>query len=175
MLWRWGALFTDDDELAEKFRWIRVHGQERKHHHPILGLNGRFDTIQAAILLEILEVFPDEVVNRQNLGQTYSTALADLEGLTVPSIGEHNTSVFAQYTILCNNRDSIQNTLKENDIPCVSYYSVPLHLQPVFQNLNHRVGDFPVAEKVAYQCLSLPMSPYLSEDDQNKIISSIIS
>ena len=168
-----GALFTNNDELAEKFRWIRVHGQERKHHHPILGLNGRMDTLQAAILLEILEVFPDEVIKRQNLGQTYSESLTKHQGLTTPRIGDHNTSVYAQYTILSDQREEIQKSLKEKDIPSVSYYSVPLHLQPVFKKLGHKEGDFPVAEKVANQCLSLPMSPYLSEDDQTKVINVI--
>jgi UDP-2-acetamido-2-deoxy-ribo-hexuluronate aminotransferase len=168
-----GTLFTNDDELAEKFRWIRVHGQERKHHHPILGLNGRMDTLQAAILLEILEVFPDEVEKRQDLGQTYSERLSKHEGLTIPKIGEHNTSVYAQYTILSEQREEIQQSLKDKDIPSVSYYSVPLHLQPVFKYLGHKEGDFPVAEKVANQCLSLPMSPYLSEDDQSKVIDVI--
>ena len=170
-----GALFTNDDELAEKFRWIRVHGQQRKHHHPILGLNGRMDTIQAAILLEILEVFPEEVQRREQLGQTYSEGLAHLDGLETPSIGEHNTSVYAQYTILTEQREEIQNSLKEKDIPSVSYYSVPLHLQPVFENLGHKEGDFPVAEKVANQCLSLPMSPYLTKEDQAKVIDAIHS
>ena len=170
-----GALFTNDDELAEKFRWIRVHGQERKHHHPILGLNGRMDTLQAAILLEALEVFPDEVVERQKIGERYSSSLLNLSGLETPIIGKYNTSVFAQYTILSENREDIQIKLKENDIPSVSYYSVPLHLQPVFENLEHKLGDFPTAEKVANQCLSLPMSPYLSEDDQAKVIDAICS
>ena len=170
-----GALFTNDDELAEKFRWIRVHGQERKHHHPILGINGRMDTIQAAILLEILEVFPDEVVKRQNLGQTYSKSLSYIEGLTTPKIGKHNTSVYAQYTILSEQREEIQQSLKEKGIPSVSYYSVPLHLQPVFKNLNHKERDFPVAEKVANQCLSLPMSPYLSEENQTKVIDALLN
>ena len=170
-----GALFTNDDELAEKFRWIRIHGQERKHHHPILGINGRMDTIQAAILLEILEVFPDEVQKRENLGQNYSECFAHLDGLKTPKIGKHNTSVYAQYTILSRQREEIQQSLKDKDIPSVSYYSVPLHLQPVFENLGHKVGDFPVAEKVANQCLSLPMSPYLSESDQDEVIEAIIS
>jgi UDP-2-acetamido-2-deoxy-ribo-hexuluronate aminotransferase len=168
-----GALFTNDDELAEKFRWIRVHGQERKHHHPILGINGRMDTLQAAILLEILEAFPDEVQKREKLGQTYSEALAHLDGLETPKIGEHNTSVYAQYTILSDQREQVQLSLKEKEIPSVSYYSVPLHLQPVFKNLGHKEEDFPVAEKVANQCLSLPMSPYLTQDDQAKVIDSI--
>ena len=168
-----GALFTNDDELAEKFRWIRVHGQERKHHHPILGVNGRMDTIQAAILLEILEVFPDEVARRQKIGERYSESLSHLEGLTTPRIGEQNTSVYAQYTILSEQREEIQQFLKEKDIPSVSYYSVPLHLQPVFENLGHKEGSFPETEKVANHCLSLPMSPYLKIEEQSKIIAAI--
>ena len=168
-----GALFTNDDELAEKFRWIRVHGQERKHHHPILGINGRMDTMQAAILLEILEVFPDEVQKREQLGQTYSEGLDHLDGLETPRIGEHNTSVYAQYTILSVQREQIQHSLKGKDILSVSYYSVPLHLQPVFNHLGHKEGDFPVAEKVANQCLSLPMSPYLTQEDQSEVIDAI--
>jgi UDP-2-acetamido-2-deoxy-ribo-hexuluronate aminotransferase len=168
-----GALFTNDDELAEKFRWIRVHGQERKHHHPILGINGRMDTLQAAILLEILEVFPDEVQKRENLGQTYSEGLAHLDGLETPWIGEHNTSVYAQYTVLSENREKIHHSLQEKEIPSVSYYTVPLHLQPVFNNLGHLSGAFPVAEKVAKQCISLPMSPYLTQEDQTKVIDAI--
>jgi UDP-2-acetamido-2-deoxy-ribo-hexuluronate aminotransferase len=168
-----GALFTNDDELAEKFRWIRVHGQERKHHHPILGINGRMDTLQAAILLEILEVFPDEVEKREKLGQTYSESLANINGLKTPSIGKHNTSVYAQYTILIEQREEIQNSLKDKEIPSVTYYTVPLHLQPVFVSLGHKEGNFPVAEKIANQCLSLPMSPYLRQEDQSKVVDAI--
>ena len=169
-----GALFTNDDELAEKFRWIRVHGQERKHHHAILGINGRMDTIQAPILLEILKVFPDEVQKREQIGQTYTEGIGKIDNLETPRIGEHNTSVYAQYTILSEHREKIQQSLKEQDIPSVSYYSVPLHLQPAFKNLGHKAGDFPITEKVANQCLSLPMSPYLKKEDQNKVIKSII-
>ncbi len=168
-----GALFTNDDELAEKFRWIRVHGQERKHHHPILGINGRMDTIQAAILLEILEAFPEEVQKRQLLGQNYSNGLSNLEGLETPCISENNTSVYAQYTILSTQRGDIQLSLKQKKIPSVSYYSVPLHLQTVFKNLEYKVGDFPIAERVANESLSLPMSPYLTTQDQNLVIESI--
>ena len=168
-----GALFTNDDELAEKFRWIRVHGQERKYHHPILGINGRMDTIQAAILLEILALFPDEVQKRENLGKTYSQGLVHIDGLETPSIGGQNTSVYAQYTILSERREQIQQSLKEKEIPSVSYYSVPLHLQPVFNYLGHTKNEFPVAEKVANKCLSLPMSPYLTSQDQSMVIDVI--
>jgi UDP-2-acetamido-2-deoxy-ribo-hexuluronate aminotransferase len=125
--------------------------------------------------LEILEVFPDEVQKRENLGQTYSEGLAHIDGLETPRIGEHNTSVYAQYTILSDKREEIQQSLKAKDIPSVSYYSVPLHLQPVFKNVGHKQGDFPVAERIADQCLSLPMSPYLNRDDQNKIIKEILN
>jgi UDP-2-acetamido-2-deoxy-ribo-hexuluronate aminotransferase len=99
--------------------------------------------------------------------------LENFNGLETPKIGEHNTSVYAQYTILAEQREEIQNSLKEKEIPPVSYYSVPLHLQPVFENLGHKEGDFPVAEKVANQCLSLPMSPYLSTHDQSQVIDAI--
>ena len=168
-----GGLFTNDDELAEKFRWIRVHGQERKHHHPILGLNGRMDTLQAAILLAILEVFPEEVIKRQAIGNRYNTELSKASGLETPTIAPENTSVFAQYTILSEQRDSIQSSLKDKDIPSVSYYSVPLHLQPVFKDLGYKADDFPITERIANQCLSLPMSPYLSQIEQEVIINSI--
>jgi UDP-2-acetamido-2-deoxy-ribo-hexuluronate aminotransferase len=170
-----GALFTDDDELAEKFRWIRVHGQERKHHHPILGLNGRMDTLQAAILLAILEVFPEEVVKRHEIGSRYNTELSNASGLETPTIAPENTSVFAQYTILSEQRKSIQSSLKDKDIPSVSYYSVPLHLQPVFKDLGYKAGDFPITERIANQCLSLPMSPYLSEEDQKQVIDAFLN
>jgi UDP-2-acetamido-2-deoxy-ribo-hexuluronate aminotransferase len=120
-------------------------------------------------------VFPDEVQKREKLGQTYSEGLAHLDGLETPSIGEHNTSVYAQYTILSEQREEIQQSLKEKEIPSVSYYSVPLHLQPVFKNLGYKSSDFPVAEKVANRCLSLPMSPYLTQEDQSKVIDAIHS
>ena len=136
-----GALFTNDDELAEKFRCISVHGQKSKCNHPVLGINGRFDTIQAAILLEILELFPEEVKKREEVGATYSSALSEVENVDTPFIGEYNTSVFAQYTILSEKRELIQQSLKQNGIPSVSYYSVPLHLQPVFKNLRHEIGE----------------------------------
>lgn len=168
-----GALFTDNDEWAEKFRWIRVHGQERKHHHPILGLNGRMDTLQAAILLEIFDVFPDEVSKRQVIGGNYNEALSKVEDLRIPIVSETNTSVYAQYTILSSRRQSIQSSLKEKGIPSVSYYSVPLHLQPVFSCLGHNQGDFPVSESIAGECLSLPMSPYLNESDQQRVIGAL--
>lgn len=171
-----GALFTDDDELANKFRWIRVHGQERKHHHPVLGINGRLDTMQAAILLAFMEIFPEEVDLRRKVGQAYDSLLQTVSGsgLQLPHVPEKSTSVYAQYTFLSPDRDLIRQRLADKGIPAISYYSVPLHLQPVFASLGHGPSDFPIAENIADRCLSLPMSPYLSQDDQGKVGQEII-
>ncbi len=163
-----GALFTDDDKLAHIMRQIRVHGQEKKHHHPILGINGRLDTLQAAILLEKLEIFPDEIIKRQQVAARYNAALAPL-GVKTPQVAKGNTSVYAQYTILHPKRDELSASLGKAGVPSVSYYAVPLHLQPVFNNLGHSAGDFPIAEQVASQGLSLPMNPYLSDDDVERV------
>jgi len=170
-----GALFTNDDELAEKFRWIRVHGQALKHHHPVLGLNGRLDTLQAAMLLAVFEMFPEEITQRQAIGARYNRMLteAGLKGIQLPHIAEGSTSVHAIYTILTPQRDVLQARLKEAGIPSVAYYAVPLHLQPVFSHLNYQNGDFPVTEQVAAQCLSLPMSAWLEETDQQTIVYAL--
>ena len=160
-----GALFTDDDALAERMRHVRVHGQAKKHHHPILGVNGRLDTLQAAIVLAKLDIFDEEVTKRQQVAATYNTHLASDSSITLPPVAEGNTSVYAQYTILSEDRDQLSASLKEAGIPSVSYYAVPLHLQPVFENLGHQKGDFPVTERVANQGLSLPMNPYLTDKE----------
>ena len=169
-----GALFTNDDELAEKFRWIRVHGQERKHHHPILGLNGRMDTLQAAILLAIFEVFPDEVIQREKIGNRYSFSLAGLSEVQAPEIPDENSSVYAQYTIVSERRTDIQNHLKEQDIPSVSYYSVPLHMQACFSELGYNSGDLPVTEAAADTVFSIPVFPQLTADEHAYVANTLI-
>lgn len=168
-----GALFTDDDELATLMRQISVHGQAKKHHHPIIGINGRLDTIQAAILLEKLEIFEDEINKRQKVAVAYNNGINN-DLVRLPQIGDGNTSVYAQYTILSTERDPLSASLKKVNVPSVSYYAVPLHLQPVFKVLGHKTGDFPVTEKVANQALSLPMNPYLQIEDI-EIICAIIN
>ena len=124
-------------------------------------------------MLAIFEVFPEEVTKRKEIGNRYNTELSQVSELQTPTIAKENTSVYAQYTILSEQREHIQQQLKKQGIPSVSYYSVPLHLQPVFAHLGAHPGDFPVAEQVANQCLSLPMSPYLNESDQQKIIDAL--
>ena len=167
-----GALFTDDDELAQSMRQIRVHGQAKKHHHPVLGINGRLDSIQAAIVLSKLDLFDDEIAKRQSVASTYNEKL-NRNGIVLPDVAAENTSVYAQYTILAENRDELQKSLADDNVPSVPYYAVPLHLQPVFSSLGHRPGDFPVTEKVASQGLSLPMNPYLSDDEINQVCHAI--
>jgi UDP-2-acetamido-2-deoxy-ribo-hexuluronate aminotransferase len=169
-----GALFTDDDELATKMRWIRVHGQEKKHYHPIVGLNGRCDTIQAAVVLSKMTIFDDEIRLRNEVADRYIERLSQCRAdFTMPVLGEGNTSVYAQYTILCPDRDDIQARLSAKNIPNVAYYAVPLHLQPVFADLGYKKGDFPVTEMISDQCLSLPMSPYVPVEDQDLIAEAL--
>ena len=168
-----GAVFTADDALAEKMRQIRVHGQKVKHRHPLVGINGRLDTLQAAILLEKLTLLPEECRLRREAGKRYDTLLADIAGIQTPVIADGNDSVYAQYTIQSENRDAISQKLKSAEIPSVVYYATPLHLQDAFTDLGHKPGDFPVSEKVAAQGLSLPMSPYISAADQEKVVSAI--
>ena len=168
-----GALFTDDDDLADRMSQIRVHGQAKKHHHPILGINGRFDSIQAAVVLSKLQIFDEEIDKRQQVADRYAEALADSQSIRAPKIGEGNTSVYAQYTVLSENRDELQARLSAAEIPSVAYYAVPLHLQPVFADLGHSAGDFPVTEKVSEQCLSLPMSPYLSDEEIDRVAGAL--
>lgn len=169
-----GALFTNDADLAERMRQVRVHGQSRKHHHPILGINGRLDSIQAAILLAKLPLFNKEILMRQKVAMSYSESLASTKevnkGIQLPKVEESNTSVWAQYTVLSSNRDKLRENLSCNGIPNVSYYSVPLHLQPVFAYLGYGLGDFPVSERVAKEGISLPMNPYLKDEEIRKVI-----
>ena len=167
-----GALFTDDDELALAMRRIRVHGQAKKHYHPVIGVNGRLDTIQAAILLEKIEIFDDEIEKRQRVAEGYKAGIK-CATITLPGVGQGSTSVYAQYTILSSKRDLLSERLRVAQIPSVNYYAVPLHLQPVFRYLGYKQGDFPATERIASQCLSLPMNPYLEPREIDQVSSTI--
>jgi len=167
-----GACFTDKDELAAKMRQIRVHGQDRRYHHAHLGINGRMDTLQAAVLLAKLEVFADEVDARIRIGARYGELLRDT--VVTPYIEPHNTSVYAQYTVQVDHRESVQESLRENGIPTAIHYPIPLHMQPVFAGLNLHEGSFPIAESAARKVMSLPMHPYLKEDELIRITSVLV-
>lgn len=162
-----GAAFTDDDALAERMRELRNHGQDAPYHHPRLGINGRLDTIQAAVLLAKLQVFDDEIAARQIVAGRYDELLAD--SAKTPVIRSGNTSVYAQYTIQIDNRDSVRESLNAHGIPNAVYYPVPLHRQPALQSDT----TLPVSEAAAARVLSLPMHPYLSEQDQDTVVAAL--
>lgn len=166
-----GAIFTHDDALAEKMSGIRTHGSTTKYYHPVLGLNARFDTLQAAILLAKFPHFPEEVRLREEIGARYTEMLKDV--CETPKIQSGNTHVYAQYTIRLPNRDEVQKRLSEKKIPTAIYYPTCLHEQPVYKHLGYERGSFPVSEKAAQEVLSLPMHPWLTNEDQDFIVESI--
>lgn len=169
-----GALFTDDDGLAKAMREIRVHGQDRRYHHPRLGLNGRLDTLQAAILLAKLDRFDWEVERRAALGSRYGRLIAErCPQAVLPVVAAGNTSVFAQYTIQVPDRARVVDALSQRGVPTAVHYPVPLHLQPAFSGFGYQRGDFPVAEAASERVLSLPFGPDLAEQDQDKVVDSL--
>lgn len=166
-----GALFTDDDDLALKMKAIRTHGGTKRHHHTLLGMNGRFDTLQAAAILAKLPHFADEVEARSRIGARYSDLLKDV--CQTPAVRPGNVHVYAQYTIRVPDRDSLGAKLKESGIPTAVYYPKCLHEQPVFADLGYKWGDFPEAEKASREVISLPMHPFLNEADQDRVVEAV--
>jgi UDP-2-acetamido-2-deoxy-ribo-hexuluronate aminotransferase len=166
-----GALFTDDDALAERMRAIRTHGGMQRHHHPLLGMNGRFDTLQAAVLLAKWPHFPEELEARARIGARYSDGLRDV--CQVPEIQPGNTHVYAQYTIRTPGREALGQALQQQGIPTAVYYPKCLHEQPVFASAGYTLGDFPVAEQASREVISLPMHPFLSEVDQDRVVEAV--
>ncbi|MDZ7750216.1 MAG: DegT/DnrJ/EryC1/StrS family aminotransferase [Gammaproteobacteria bacterium] len=156
-----GACFTDDDDLATAMREIRVHGQDRRYHHPRIGINGRLDTIQAAVLLAKMAVFPGEVEARARVGARYSELLADADCVT-PHIEEHNTSVYAQYTLQVEQRERFVAGLQEAGVPVAVHYPVPLHEQPALAGRSRVAGEPAQAAAAARRVVSLPMHPFLA-------------
>jgi UDP-2-acetamido-2-deoxy-ribo-hexuluronate aminotransferase len=167
-----GAIFTDDDELARKMRMLLNHGQDQRYKHKYIGINGRLDAVQAAVLGVKLKYFDNEVKLRDEIGSRYNDLLEDADVIT-PKIAEYNTSVFAQYSIRVKEREVMVAKLQKSEIPTAVHYPVPLHLQEAFEYLAYKEGDFPVSELVASQIMSLPMSPYLSEKEQDFIVDAI--
>ena len=153
-------------------RAIRTHGGLKRHQHPLLGMNGRFDTLQAAVLLAKLPHFPWEVEQRAKIGARYTELLR--AACVVPEVAEGNTHVYAQYTIRVPNRDAVAAKLKAAGIPTAVYYPTCLHEQPVFAPLGYASGSFPVSEKASREVLSLPMHPFLGEADQDAVVEALL-
>mgnify|MGYP000959228400 CR=1 FL=1 len=166
-----GACFTNDDELANVIRQIRVHGQDRRYHHPRVGINGRMDTIQAAILLAKLEIFSGEVKAREEIGRQYTKLIIEhCPGIVPPYIEAHNTSVYAQYTVQIENRTEVQKALNDAGIPTAVHYPVPLNKQPALET---KLFNLDVAEKYSEKVMSLPMHPNLKQEDLIHITDSL--
>ena len=167
-----GAIFTNDEELAKKVRSIRVHGSgSDKYENVRLGINGRLDTLQAAILLEKLSIFNDELKMRNKVADYYSNNIT--ASLKKPFIPKGYYSSWAQYSLLSQSeleRSKIMSILSNKSIPSMIYYKLPLHLQTVMKRLGYKKGDFPISEKISKQIFSIPMHPYLTEDKQMRII-----
>lgn len=167
-----GAIFTSDDELASKMRMLLNHGQNERYKHKYVGINGRLDAVQAAVLNVKLKHFDKEVKAREDIGARYNDLLEDADVIT-PKIASGNTSVFAQYSMRVKNREAMVEKLSAKEIPTAVHYPVPLHLQEAFAPLGYKKGDFPISEEISTQIMSLPMSPYLTEDQQDFIVQAI--
>ena len=166
-----GACFTNDESLAIAMRELRNHGQERRYHHSRIGINGRMDTMQAAVVLAKLEVFDDELRARGEIAAEYTRLLKDI--VQTPTVRPGDYSPFAQYTIEVEDRDAVAAALAEQGIPTAIHYPVPLHLQPAFAPLGLKAGDFPHSETAARRVISLPMHPYLTHQDQARVANAV--
>lgn len=169
-----GACFTNDDALAQRLKEIRIHGQSERYRHHCLGINGRMDTIQAAILIEKLKLFPEELKKRHEVAANYEKLFAGT-GIKTPKILPENTSAYAQYTIEVDERDSFQKELQKRGIPTMVHYPLALHLQEAVSYLGYQEGAFPHAERASKRVLSLPMHPYLSYEEQKEVVSEVVS
>ena len=166
-----GACFTNDDELAHRMRLIMNHGQKSRYNHVAIGMNGRMDTIQAAVLLEKLAIFDAEIEAREKIAGFYCAALPEF--LMPPVIASHNKSVYAQYTVQVDQRESVQRALSEAGIPTAVHYPVGLHQQPVVMNSSAKHISFPHTENCAKRVLSLPFHPYLQEETVQQICAQL--
>ncbi len=185
-----GAVFTNNDVFAQKMKMLRVHGQNKRYHHKYIGMGGRMDTLQCAVVNVKLKHYAKDLALRQEVAQKYSDKFREKgEGrrekdgfeIILPYIDSRCTSAFAQYSIRVKPstfnfqpstsfRDKVQAKLKEAGIPTAVHYPMPLHLQECFEYLGYKEGDFPVSEKISGEIMSLPMNPYLSDEEIHDIV-----
>ncbi|MGJ0340547.1 DegT/DnrJ/EryC1/StrS family aminotransferase [Aliarcobacter cryaerophilus] len=187
-----GAVFTNNQQLATKIQSLRLHGQSIRYHHQYIGMGGRLDTIQAAVLNVKLKYYPKDLALRQEVARKYSKALREkVEGrsakdydIVLPFVDKRITSAWAQYSIRIKPsvfnlqpstslRDELQESLKEKGIPTAVHYPMPLHLQECFKYLGYKKGDFPISEIVSEEIMSLPMNPYVTDEEINYISNNL--
>ncbi len=161
-----GAVFTNDEALATKMKSLRVHGQSKRYHHKYIGMGGRMDALQCAIVDVKLKYYAKDLALRQEVASKYNEKLKTKnEKLILPFIDKNISSAYAQYSIRVKDRDEVQAKLKEQGIPTAVHYPMPLHLQECFEYLGYEKGDFPIAELISSEIMSLPMNPYVSDDE----------
>ena len=172
-----GAIFTNDDELASKMRSIRVHGGGKdKYENVRIGVNGRLDTIQAAVLLEKIEIFDTELTFRNSAADYYTQNINKM--FISPHVPDKYFSSWAQYSIIIPDsikRADLVEKLKDKGIPSMVYYKIPVHLQEGYKKYGYKSGDFPISERITEKIISIPMHPYLNEDMLNEVLSALDS
>jgi UDP-2-acetamido-2-deoxy-ribo-hexuluronate aminotransferase len=166
-----GACFTNDDALAQAMIELRNHGQIARYLHTQIGINGRLDTLQAAVLLAKLEVFDEELIARSEVANRYTALLKD--AVHTPRVLADRTSAWAQYTIEVDDREAVEKSMRAAGIPTAVHYPMPLHLQPVYRSLGLERGRYPFAERAAERVLSLPMHPYLQPEQIERVSEAV--
>jgi UDP-2-acetamido-2-deoxy-ribo-hexuluronate aminotransferase len=168
-----GAVFTSDDELADKIKSIRVHGQTKRYFHRYIGFNARMDTVQAAVLLAKFPHYKEEIGLRQKVAEKYNFLFKEKGAdLILPKVKPGRTSVWAQYSVRIKKREYLREKLKKSGIPTAVHYPKPLHLQEAFKYLGYKEGEFPVSEKVSKEIMSLPMNPFLTDSEIEYIVNN---
>jgi len=168
-----GAVITNNEELANKIRMLRVHGQNKRYHHKYIGLGARMDTIQAAVVNVKLQYYKKDFEKRNLIAQKYNKFLKH-QNIILPTIKKDRSTPWAQYSIRVKNRDELQNKLKEAGIPTAVHYPIPLHLQECFSYLGYKEGDFPIAETVSKEIISLPINPDLTDKEVEYISKKVL-
>jgi dTDP-4-amino-4,6-dideoxygalactose transaminase len=168
-----GAIFTDDEALAEKMKMIANHGQKEKYKHAIIGINSRLDTLQAAVLNVKLNYLHTYTAKRNEAAAYYDDALKGIPQVNIPTRSTNSTHVYHQYTLTVDDRDALKNYLHEKGIPTMIYYPIPLHLQPAYKRAGFEAGAFPITEKLSKTVLSLPIHTEMNVEEQSFICSTI--
>ena len=169
-----GMVLTNCDKLAEKLGWIRNHGQNERYCHKIIGINGRLDSVQAAVLLGKFELFKSKEIDaRNNVAKMYTEKLSKIGGVKTPEVKDFNRSVWAQYSIVVENRDALAAHLNSKGIPTAVHYPIPLHMQEVFKHLGVEKGALVVSEKISAHIMSLPMCAYKTEEEIDCVVGAV--
>lgn len=166
-----GAIFTNREDLAKKMQALRVHGAPERYNHQYIGQNARLDTLQAAILLAKFPYFEKELQKRREIAHFFNEHLDEI--FNIPKISKGNTHTYALYVLRSHMRDEIVAHLKANGVPAGLYYPICIHLQPAYKDLGYSAGDFPVAEQIAQEIFSIPIHPFLTLKDQEKIVTTL--